>query len=61
MPDHSNAANRIMWTNISQWKKEQQELGYPRPQGNVPMFLALREPKRRQLLHQYMSVLNSQE
>jgi hypothetical protein len=48
-------------SNYKNWNAITDQLTYPRPQGNVPMFLTLKNSKQKHLEHSYFSVLNLNE
>jgi len=47
---------RILWKLNTQFYTWTNDLGYPRPQGNIPMLLALTPQKQDSLLRAYFSV-----
>jgi len=49
-------SNKILWINNSGWYTLTAQLGYPRPQGNLPMLNSLTPAKQNSLLHAYFSV-----
>lgn len=51
--------NQVIWNyDINGWKTLTEQLTYPRPQGNIPMFGALKESKQKKLEHGYFNVIN---
>lgn len=50
------ANNKILWALNPKWYTETNKLGYPRPQGNIPMMQTLTTKKQESLLQSYNSV-----
>lgn len=48
--------NKILWTLNTDFYTWTNTLGYPRPQGNIPMILRLTPQKQNSLLNSYFSV-----
>ena len=56
-PSYKNSMSHIiLWTTSSGWYTWTKELGYPRPQGNLPMLQSLTPKKQQSLLNAYLSV-----
>ena len=49
-------ANKILWTNNTQWYTITKEVQIPRPQGNIPMLNNLTIEKQDSLMCAYLSV-----
>lgn len=49
-------ASKILWVSNTAWYTWSNQLGYPRPQGNIPMLLTLTPQKQDSLLRSYFSV-----
>jgi hypothetical protein len=49
-------ASKILWVSNTAWHTWTEQLGYPRPQGNIPMLLKLTPQKQDSLLRAYFSV-----
>ena len=49
-------ASKILWVSNTAWHTWTNQLGYPRPQGNIPMLLALTPKKQDSLLRAYYHV-----
>jgi len=49
-------ASKILWKLNTSWCTWTDQLGYPRPQGNIPMLLTLTPHKQDSLLKAYFSV-----
>lgn len=49
---------KIYWKSDPQWKTLTDDVGYPRPQGNIPMFGALVPQAQNNLMQRYMGVMN---
>jgi len=47
---------RILWKLNTAWYSWTNQLGYPRPQGNLPMLQTLTSQKQESLLRAYFSV-----
>ena len=54
--DINKDASKILWVSNTGWHTWTNQLGYPRPQGNIPMLLALTPQKQDSLLRAYFSV-----
>jgi hypothetical protein len=53
----NDLANKILWVSNTAWYSWTDELGYPRPQGNIPMLVSgLRPYKQKSLLNAYLDV-----
>lgn len=51
----------IIWSYPTQWHTITNQLTYPRPQGNLPMFGVLVPSVQSNLIDSYYSVLSNQE
>ncbi len=49
-------ASKILWISNTAWYTWSNQIGYPRPQGNIPMLLTLKPQKQESLLRAYFSV-----
>jgi hypothetical protein len=49
-------ASKILWVSNTSWYTWTDKIGYPRPQGNIPMLLSLTPQKQDSLLRSYFSI-----
>lgn len=49
-------ANKIIWISNTSWYTWTSDLGYPRPQGNLPMINSLKSYKQKSLVNAYFNV-----
>ena len=49
----------IIFNSNTMWCDQTNNLGYPRPQGNLPMLNGLVPQKKKKLITAYYSVLNN--
>lgn len=52
--------SKIIWGMSTQWYTITEQLGYPRPQGNLSMMNFLSESKQNSLMNSYLNVLKNE-
>jgi hypothetical protein len=58
-PKYFKNYSKILWVSNTGWYTWTNNLGYPRPQGNLPMMLSLTPSKQQSLLKSYFDVLKN--